>query len=164
MKRFILGLTLLLLLLGAPSGEAAEMLFTVNANDNSNQILKFAGYEFRFQHMDHRTYLYKDKNVNNGFQWTTSVITCWLKKEADPDTRYDLWQQFLFGGPITSVEPGQVYTKYTDGRNVQMLIEKVAYYTGYRATATVTGNGPATGTGWTEETLPKYITIRIIVN
>jgi hypothetical protein len=45
-----------------------------------------------------------------------------------------------------------------------MLIEKVAYYTGYRATATVTGNGPATGTGWTEETLPKYITIRIIVN
>jgi hypothetical protein len=154
MKRFILGLFLLLLFLGAPAGEAAEILFTVNANDNANQLLKFSGYEFRFQHMEHRTYLYKDKNVNNGFQWTTSVVSCWLKKETEPETKDDLWQQFIFGGPVTLLEPGQVYTKYIDGRNVQMVIEKIAYYTGYRAA----------GTGWTEETLPKYITVKIIVH
>jgi hypothetical protein len=154
MKRFILGLLVLLALFGAPSCEAAEILFSVNANDNTNQMLKFSGYEFRFHHMDHRTYLYKDKNANNGFQWTTSVISCWLKKEGESDAQYDLWQQFFFSGPSTLVEPGQVYTKYVDGRNIQMVIEKVAYYTGYRAK----------GNGWTEETLPKYMTVKILVH
>lgn len=156
MKRFIIGLFLLLLLVGSQTGQAKaeEIMFTINANDNANQTLKFAGYDFSFHHMDHRTYLYRDKNVNSGFQWTTSVISCWLKKESDSDAKYDLWLQFFFGGPITLVEPGQVYTKYIDGRNVQMSIEKIAYYTGYRA------NGAA----WTEETLPKYITVKIIVH
>lgn len=154
MKRFILGLTFLLLAFGVPKCDAAEILFTINANDNANQMLKFAGYDFSFQHMDHRTYLYKDKNVNNGFQWTTSVISCWIKKENEPETKHSLWLQFFFGSPITLVEPGQVYTKYIDGHNVQMVIEKVAYYTGYRAN----------GTAWIEETLPKYVTVRIIVH
>lgn len=157
MKRLIFGFFLLLLLFtGAPACEAAEILYTVNANDNADQVLHFAGYDFLFQHMEHRTYLYKEKNVNNGFQWTAPVISCWLKRETEPETKYDLWQQFLFEGSAFPLEAGQVFTKYTDGRNVQMLIEKVAYYTGYRA--------DGKGTGWTEETLPKYMTIRIIVH
>lgn len=154
MKRLLLGISFLVFFLFSPTCEAADILFTINANDNANQVLNFGGYEFRFQHMDHRTYLYKEKNVNNGFQWTTPVVTCWLKKATDPETKYELWQQFLFGKAITPVEPGQVYTRFIDKRNVQMLIEKVSYYNGYRAN----------GTEWIEETLPKYITIRIIVH
>lgn len=156
MKRFIIGLTMLMLLAGGQicQAQAEEILFTINANDNANQTLKFAGYDFSFQHMDHRTYLYKDKNANSGFQWTTSVISCWMKKANESDAKYDLWLQFFFGGPITLVEPGQVYTKYIDGRNVQMIIEKVSYFTGYRAN----------GVSWAEETLPKYVTVKIVVH
>lgn len=153
MKRCILVLAMLLLL-GSSTANAAEILFTVNANDNANQLLKFAGYEFKFNHMDHRAYLYKDKNANNGFQWTTSVVSCWLKKESDPETKNELWHQFFFGVPIVLVEPGQVYTKYVDGRNIQMSIEKIAYFTGYRTV----------DSAWKEETLPKYITVKIIVH
>ncbi|MDU4961038.1 MAG: hypothetical protein E6X17_10330 [Sporomusaceae bacterium] len=156
MKRLVPGLLLLLLLFSAPACEAADILFTVNANDNADQVLHFAGYDFLFQHMEHRTYLYREKNVNNGFQWTAPVISCWLKKTAEPDSAYSLWQQFFFEGAVVPLEAGQVFTRYTDGRNVQMLIEKVAYYTGYRADVKTAG--------WTEATLPKYITVRIIVH
>lgn len=154
MRRSILGLALLFMLLWGSTGYAADIQFTVNANDNANQNLKFAGYELRFNHMDHRTYLYKEKNVNNGFQWTTSVISCWIKKENEPENKFELWQQFFFGGPIVLVEPGQIYTKLVDGRNVQISIEKIAYFTGFRSSGTV----------WTEETLPKYMTIKVIVH
>lgn len=158
MKRLLFILTLCLFIFGFnPLCEAEEILYTVNANDNANQVLKFQGYEFKFNHTDYRAYLYREPDVTKGFQWTTSVISFWVKKDgADPEIKYDYWMQFYFGGPLSLVEEGQVYTKSYDGRIIQIIVEKISNFKGLRP--------PTAGSKvWVEETLPKWITFRLVV-